>query len=80
MSCDVSDTRRECGLQTSRGQLGKRERLGTRLTLEYFGNRALCLSRSRFHLSSVGPCKKNTAKGKEAFQGKFVVIVEGLAR
>ena len=83
MSCDVSDTRRERGLQTSRGQLSKRERLGTRLTLEYFGNRALCLSRSRFHLSSVGPCKKkekNTAKGKEAFQGKFVVIVEGFAR
>ena len=24
--------------------------------------------------------KKNTAKGKEAFQGKFVVIVEGFAR
>ena len=24
--------------------------------------------------------KKNTAKGKEAFQSKFVVIVEGLAR
>ena len=44
--------------------------------------RALCLSRSRFHLSSVGPClkKKNTAKGKEVFQGKFVVIVEGFAR
>ena len=30
------------------------------------------------HLSSVGPCKKKkkTAKGKEAFQGKFVFIVE----
>ena len=44
-------------------------------------NRALCLSRSRFHFSSVGPCekKKNTAKGKEAFQGKFVVIVERFA-
>ena len=29
----------------------------------------------------VCPCeKKNTAKGKEAFQGKFVVIVEGFAR
>ena len=36
----------------------------------------LCLSRGRFHLSSVCSCKKNTAKGKEAFQGKFVVIVE----
>ena len=24
--------------------------------------------------------KKKTAKGKEAFQGKFVVIVEGFAR
>ena len=24
--------------------------------------------------------KKNTAKGKEAFQGRFVVIVEGFAR
>ena len=24
--------------------------------------------------------KKYTAKGKEAFQGRFVVIVEGLAR
>ena len=24
--------------------------------------------------------KKNTAKGKEAFQGKFVVIVEGFSR
>ena len=36
---------------------------------------------SRLHLSSVGPCKKeNAAKGKEAFQGKFVVIVEGFAR
>ena len=50
------------------------------VTLEYFGNRTLCLSRSRFHLSSVCPCKENTAKGKEAFQGKFVVIVEGFAR
>ena len=48
--------------------------------LENFGNRALCLSRSRFHLSSFGPCKKNTAKGKEAFQGKFLVIVEGFVR
>ena len=38
------------------------------------------LSRSRFRLSSVCPCKQNTAKGKEAFQGKFVVIVEGFAR
>ena len=43
-------------------------------------NRVLCLSQSRFHLSSVGPCeKKNTAKGKEPFQGKFVVIVVGFA-
>ena len=48
--------------------------------LEYFGNRTLSLSRSRFHLSSVCPCEKNTAKGKEAFRGKFVVIVEGVAR
>ena len=41
----------------------------------------MCLSRSRFHLSSVGPCKKeNAAKGKEGFHGKFVVIVEGFAR
>ena len=31
-------------------------------------------------LSSVCPCKENTAKGKEAFQGKFVVIVEGFSR
>ena len=47
------------------------------MTLECFGNRALCLSRSPLHLSSFGPCKKkNTAKGKEAFQGNFVVIVE----
>ena len=37
---------------------------------------ALCLSQSRFHLSPVGPSekKKNTAKGKEAFQGKVVVL------
>ena len=42
------------------------------VTLEYIGNRILCLSRNRFHLS--------TAKGKETFQGKFVVIVEGFAR
>ena len=48
--------------------------------LEYFGNQTLCLSRSRFHLSTICPCKKNTAKGKEAFQGKFVVIVKGFAR
>ena len=48
------------------------------VTLEYFGNRALCLSQSCFHLSSIGPCNKNTAKGKEPFQGKFVVIVEDL--
>ena len=34
--------------------------------MEYFGNRAPCLSRSRFHLSSFGPCKKNTAKGTPA--------------
>ena len=62
-------TRQERGLQTSRGQRGKRERLGTRLTLEYFGNRALCLSRSRFHLSSVGPCKKKTLqKAKKLFK------------
>ena len=39
-----------------------------------------CLSRSRLHLSSVCLCKKkNTAKGKKASQGKFVVIVEGFA-
>ena len=51
------------------------------VTLEYFGNRALSLSRSRFHLSSVGPCKKKKhCKRQEAFQGKFVVIVEGFAR
>ena len=31
-------------------------------------------------LSSFCPCKKNTGKGKEAFQSKFVVIVEGFAR
>ena len=63
-------TRQERGLQTSRGQRGKRERLGTRLTLEYFGNRALCLSRSRFHLSSVGPCekKKTLQKAKKLFK------------
>ena len=29
------------------------------LALEYFGNRTLCLCRSRFHLSSVGPCKNS---------------------
>ena len=48
-------------------------------SLECFGNRTLCLSGSRFYLSSVGPCEKNTAKGKEGFQGKFAVIVEGFA-
>ena len=44
-------------------------------------HRTLCLSRS---LSIFPPFvlvkKKNTAKGKEAFQGKFIVIVEGFAR
>ena len=34
----------------------------------------------RLHLSCLCPCKENTAKGKEVFQGKFVVIVEGFAR
>ena len=47
--------------------------------MKSFGNWTLCLSRSSFHLYSVGPCKKNIAKGEGAFQGKFVVIVEGVA-
>ena len=33
--------------------------------LEYFGNLTLCLSRSRFHLSSVCPCEKTLQKAKK---------------
>ena len=40
----------------------------------------VCLEVVSIFLPFVLVKKKNTGKGKEAFQSKFVVIVEGFAR
>ena len=52
--------------------------LALNVTLEYFGNRTLCLYFVCLEVVSIFPplvlVKKNTAKGKEAFQGKFFVL------
>ena len=47
--------------------------------LEYFGKSGTVFLEV-VSIFSPREKKKNTAKGKEAFQGTFVVIVEGFAR
>ena len=50
------------------------------VTLEYFGKSGSVFLEVVSIFPSLVLVKKNTAKGKVAFQGKFVVIVEGFAR
>ena len=46
--------------------------------LEYFGNQTLCLSRRRFHLSSVCPCEKTLQKGKKLFKVSLLSLLKDL--